>query len=52
MSAPEPSTLNLRDAVEVPIATRDEKRFVELAVVEKKFVVVAEVPVAFANVKF
>lgn len=29
-----------------------ENRFVEEAVVEKKFVVVAEVPVAFTKVKF
>ena len=35
-----------------PMLRSDEKRFVELAVVEKIFVVVADVPVAFTNVKF
>ena len=35
-----------------PTVRSDEKRFVELAVVEKKFVVVAFVPVAFTKVKF
>ena len=34
-----------------PTVRSDENRFVELAVVEKKFVVVALVPVAFLNVK-
>ena len=35
-----------------PTVRSDEKRFVEEAVVEKKFVVVAWVPVAFLKVKF
>jgi hypothetical protein len=35
-----------------PTVRSDEKRFVELAFVAKKFVVVADVPVAFAKVKF
>ena len=36
----------------LPIEKLDVKRLVELAVVAKKDVVVALVPVAFANVKF
>ena len=35
-----------------PTARFEAKRFVELAVVAKKFVVVALVPVAFTKVKF
>ena len=35
-----------------PTVRSEEKRFVEDAVVEKKLVVVAEVPVAFEKVKF
>ena len=38
--------------VEAPALSAVAKRFVELAVVAKKFVVVADVPVAFRNVKF
>jgi len=38
--------------VKFPIVARFEKKFVELAVVAKKLVVVAEVPVAFKKVKF
>ena len=35
-----------------PTVSNDEKRFVEEAVVEKKLVEVAEVPVALTKVKF
>lgn len=35
-----------------PILRRDENKFVDDAVVENIFVVVADVPVAFTNVKF
>ena len=35
-----------------PVESVVEKRLVELAVVAKKFVVVAEVPVALTKVKF
>jgi len=38
--------------VRVPMLALVVKRFVELAVVAKKLVVVAEVPVAFKKVKF
>ena len=61
------TTSNFANGVVVPIPTlplevttrafeptfkSDEKRLVDDAVVEKKFVVVAEVPVAFRKVKF
>ena len=39
-------------AVRVPIVAEFEKKLVVDALVEKRFVVVAEVPVAFMNVKF
>ena len=35
-----------------PVLSVVEKRFVDEAVFEKKLVVVADVPVAFTNVKF
>ena len=46
-----PPAMTFRPCVP-PTERSEEKRLVELAVVEKKLVVVAEVPVAFKKVKF
>jgi len=42
----------IRPEVIAPVFSEVERRFVDDAVVAKKFVVVAEVPVAFTKVKF